>query len=283
MEAVTSSDYDPSNLSRNFNQVGFNTYNYSQFEDKYKPQQILKYGDEYLEYGKNSVKMGLSTKWSSRHTQEQNSGLKFNQRHPRSHSQPEKQYHHSNETRSKSQDSRELTFYQIDPPLKHDNTPNTKYHHRPVEKILQGKKELTFYEIDGPPQHHEKKEVKFSQPEKLEKRDKIISSKHSHGKLINQEQKVAIGYQMNRSQSDLGENQTFSTRIPNGSYVEPPKYRAFDRPPKYQENPPKIEPPPKYHQEPPKYSEIIKRQEDAKQSQVGIFGFTIFLFVIENN
>ncbi|XP_043471271.1 uncharacterized protein LOC122504292 isoform X2 [Leptopilina heterotoma] len=265
MEAVTSSDYDPSNLSRNFNQVGFNTYNYSQFEDKYKPQQILKYGDEYLEYGRNSVKMGLNTKWTSRHTQEQNSAIKFNQRHPRSHSQPEKQYHHSNETRSKSQDSRELTFYQIDPPLKHDNTPTTKYH-RPGEKILQGKKELTFYEIDGPPLH-EKKEVKFSQPEKVEKRDKIISSKHSHGKLINPEQKVTIGYQMNRSQSDLGENQTFSSRIPNGSFVEPPKYRAFDRPPKYQENPPKIEPPPKYHQEPPKYSEIIKRQEDAKQAQ----------------
>ncbi|XP_051169853.1 kinesin-like protein GA13060 isoform X2 [Leptopilina boulardi] len=273
MEAVTSTDYDPSNLSRNFNQVGFNTYNYSQFEDKYKPQQILKYGDEYLEYGKNSVKMGLNAKWSSRHQQE--ISTKFNQRHPRSHSQPEKQHHHYNETRSKSQDSRELTFYQIDPPLKYDSQ-NIKYHHhhhhhnhRSGEKILQGNKELTFYEIDGPPVH-EKKEVKFSQPEKIDKRnDKIISSKHNnHGKLIHQEQKITTNFQMNRSQSDLGDNQlTNFSRLQNGSYSEPPKYRPFDRPPKYQETPPKIEPPPKYHQEPPKYSEIVKKQEDTKQTQ----------------
>lgn len=275
MEAVTSTDYDPSNLSRNLNQVGFNTYNYSQFEEKYNKPQILKYGDEYLEYGKNSVKMGLNSRWASRHTQDV-STTKYN-RHPRSHSQPEKQHHHSNETRSKSQDSRELTFYQIDPPLKHD-TQNSKFH-RSNEKILQCKKELTFYEIDGPPVH-EKKEVKFLQPEK---RDKIISSKHSHGKLIHpQEQKIS-GSQMNRSQSDLGENQMANMSRNHGSYIEPPKYRPFDRPPKYQENPPKTEPPPKYHQDPPKYSEIAKRHEDVKQSQVrNIFTRLTTLLLIIN-
>ena len=267
MEAVTSTDYDSSNLSRNFNQVGFNTYNYSQFEEKYKPQQILKYGDEYLEYGKNSVRMGLNSRSASRHPQE--IFAKCGQRYPRSHSQPEKQHHHSYETRSKSQDSRELTFYQIDPPLMHEN-PHAKCH-RSTDKIIQRKKELTFYEIDGP-QYQEKKEVKFCQPEKTEKRekrDKVISSRHSHGKLVHQEQKNSTGIQINKSQSDISENQLPNyIKNQNGLLVEPPKYRPFDRPPKYQETPPKTEPPPKYHPDPPKYCEVTMRQDESKLVQV---------------
>ena len=263
MEAVTSTDYDSSNLSRNFNQVGFNTYNYSQFEEKYKPQQILKYGDEYLEYGKNSVKMGLNSRLANRHPQE--ISTKFEQRYSRSHSQPEKQHHHSYETRSKSQDSRELTFYQIDPPLKHESQ-HAKFH-RSGDKIIQYKKERAFYQIDGPA-HHDKKEVKFCQPEKTEKRDKIISSKHSHGKLVHQEQKTT-GIQINKSQCDISDNKLLNyAKNQNGSHLEPPKYRPFDRPPKYQETPPKSEPPPKYHQDPPKYSEVTKKQDELKESQV---------------
>lgn len=152
MEAVTSTDYDSSNLSRNFNQVGFNTYNYSQFEEKYKPRQVFKYGDEYLEYGRNSVRLGPSerlARLSSARHQEVAAG-KIDQRYARSHSQPERQHHSSHETRSKSQDSRELTFYQIDPPVPRPENVHSKTHRGVAVEKGQGKKELTFYEIDGP-------------------------------------------------------------------------------------------------------------------------------------
>ncbi|XP_026668699.1 kinesin-like protein CG14535 isoform X2 [Ceratina calcarata] len=262
MEAVTSTDYDSPNLSRNFNQVGFNTYNYSQFEEKYKPRQVFKYGDEYLEYGRNSVRLGPNEKFarlssSSRHQD----GGKIDQRYVRSHSQPERQHHSTHETRSKSQDSRELTFYEIDPPIKVDQH-HSKPHRSALEKS-QGKKELTFYEIDGPTQE-KMKDGKFECKEKREKtygaiQEKLIQGKH----LKHQEPKATAppNYQLNRSQSDLTECQLPNYyRHQNNPYIDPPKYRQFDRPPKYQETPPKSEPP-------PKYSEVAKRQEDYKRVQ----------------
>ena len=270
MEAVTSTDYGSSNLSRNFNQIGFNTYNYSQFEEKYKPRQSIKYGDEYQEYGRNSVKMPANPRTSSRHAQEPGSD-----KNARSHSQPERQHHSPCETRSKSQDSRELTFYQIDPPLKYENR-HTKCHRTSIDKILGKTKDLTFYEIDGPPNCSDKsKEVKVNGIEKNEKKEKIFvagHSKHDHGKQTHAEQKIngTTGCQMDRSQSDLTDSQLTNLHRPQCSpYMEPPKYRQFDRPPRYQEDPPKSEPPPKYHPDPPKYCEVTnRRQEDVKRAQV---------------
>ncbi|KAI4498652.1 hypothetical protein M0802_006358 [Mischocyttarus mexicanus] len=197
VEAVTSTDYDSSNLSRDFNQVGFNTYNYSQFEEKYKPRQIFKYGDEYLEYGRNSVRLDSNAERSTGRLtgRYQQDGLtKFEQRYSRSHSQPERQ----------------------------------------------------------------------------QNQDKFVTSKHA--KQNHQEQKsnssIPPNYQLNRSQSDLTECQLPDYyRHQNNPYIDPPKYRQYDRPPKYQETPPKSEPPPKYHAEPPKYSEIIRRQDDLKRTQ----------------
>ncbi|KAI4495085.1 hypothetical protein M0804_001286 [Polistes exclamans] len=197
VEAVTSTDYDSSNLSRDFNQVGFNTYNYSQFEEKYKPRQIFKYGDEYLEYGRNSVRLDSNAERSTGRLtgRYQQDGLtKFEQRYSRSHSQPERQ----------------------------------------------------------------------------QNQEKFVTSKHA--KQNHQEQKsnssIPPNYQLNRSQSDLTECQLPDYyRHQNNPYIDPPKYRQYDRPPKYQETPPKSEPPPKYHAEPPKYSEIVRRQDDSKRTQ----------------
>lgn len=271
MEAVTSTDYDSSNLSRNFNQVGFNTYNYSQFEEKYKPRQVLKYGDEYLEYGRNSVRLGSNERFARLSSKHQDGVGKPDQRYARSQSQPERQHHSSHEARSKSQDSRELTFYQIDPPVKPENVQHvhSKAHRAAAEKG-QSKKELTFYEIDGPVVQEKGKDAKFeSCKERVEKRDKchVAQEKQNpqkHGKQNHPEQKAPAppNYQLNRSQSDLTECQ-----LPNyyghqdNPYIDPPKYRQFDRPPRYQETPPKSEPP-------PKYSEVAKRLDDCKRMQV---------------
>lgn len=274
MEAVTSTDYDSTNLSRNFNQVGFNTYNYSQFEEKYRPRQFLKYGDEYLEYGHNSVRLGINERFARSQSKYQDS-LRLDQRYSRSHSQPERQQHLAEETRSKSQDSRELTFYQIDPLAKVENLwPHDKSHQKP-------KKELTFYEIDGPLSGQERKEKPETCKERADNKaikshDKSHDKSHAgqerpqavkHGRQCHQEQKA--DYQLNRSQSDLTECQ-----LPNycghrnNPYIDPPKYRRFDRPPRYQEAPPRSDPPPKYHADPPKYADVSKRQDDFKRIQV---------------
>ncbi|XP_046591946.1 uncharacterized protein LOC107217886 [Neodiprion lecontei] len=271
MEAVTSTDYNSANLSRNFNQVGFNTYNYSQFEQKMRPKQILKYGgDEYngsLDYAHHSQRN--TSKTGGRHDSRNGSkhppeGLaRFEERYTRSRSQPERQHQTQNETRSKSQDSRELTFFEIRRPQLGGQ--------RDV-----GRNELKFYEIDGPPPPPlEKlgKEGKSAQSEKGDKRggekEHNIPKNNPNG-VTDQGKPVPPKY-------DPGRN-TFESfadaQIPNYkkpqpvSVVEPPKYRPYDRPPRYQEAPPKAEPPPKYLQDPPKYSEIAKRQqEESKRAQ----------------
>ncbi|KAL0115086.1 hypothetical protein PUN28_010579 [Cardiocondyla obscurior] len=268
MEAVTSTNYDSTNLSRNFNQVGFNTYNYSQYEEKYKPRQIFKYGDEYLEYGH---RLGAHDRFSRTKYQD---GLKLDQRYSRSHSQPERQHHVSQETRSKSQDSRELTFYQIDPPVKSENP-------RQHDKHQKLKKELTFYEIDGLPPSQERRDKPEVCRERADKNIKSYADGQEkpqiakHAKQNHQEQKALASvpasdcHQLNRSQSDLTECQLpnyYGHR--NNPYIDPPKYRQFDRPPRYQEAPLKSEPPPKYHADPPKYTEMSRRQDDFKRIQV---------------
>lgn len=280
MEAVTSTNYDSTNLSRNFNQVGFNTYNYSQFEEKYKPRQILKYGDEYLEYGHNSVRLGVNERFARSQSKCQD-GARLDQRYARSHSQPERQHHLAQEIRSKSQDSRELTFYQIDPPAKSDSS---RLHDKPHQKP---RKELTFYGIDGPTSGQERRErVSEVSKERADKGTKSHDKSHvaqerpreaaRHVTAVrqshHQEQRTEESCQLNRSQSDLTECQ-----LPNycghrnNPYIDPPKYRHFDRPPRYQEAAapsPRSEPPPKYHADPPKYAEVSRRQDDFKRIQV---------------
>ncbi|XP_029032702.2 uncharacterized protein LOC114871226 isoform X2 [Osmia bicornis bicornis] len=271
MEAVTSTDYDSSNLSRNFNQVGFNTYNYSQFEEKYKPRQVFKYGDEYLEYGRNSVRLGPNERFARLSSRHQEAIGKPDQRYTRSHSQPERQQHPCQEIRSKSQDSRELTFYQIDPPVKVENVQHHPKPHRSAIEKNQNKKELTFYEIDGPGSQEKTKDGKSEGgKEREEKRDKCHGGQEKtnaitkHGKQSHQEQKANPPphyHQLNRSQSDLTECQLPNYyRHQNNPYIDPPKYRQFDKPPKYQETPPKSEPP-------PKYSEVARKQDDYKRVQ----------------
>jgi len=266
MEAVTSTDYDSTNLSRNFNQVGFNTYNYSQFEEKYKPRQIFKYGDEYVEYGH---RLGANERFARSKYQD---STRFDQRYSRSHSQPERQHHLSQETRSKSQDSRELTFYQIDPPVKLENSRQNDKSHQKL------KKELTFYEIDGPSltgqEKREKSEVvcKERGDKGTKSHDKfhaVGQEKSQSAKHGRQEPQKTLVNALNRSQSDLTECQLsnyYGQR--NNPYIDPPKYRQFDRPPRYQETPPRSEPPPKYHVDPPKYTEVSRRQDDFKRIQV---------------
>ncbi|XP_011645396.1 probable WRKY transcription factor protein 1 [Pogonomyrmex barbatus] len=273
MEAVTSTDYDSTNLSKNFNQVGFNTYNYSQFEEKYKPRQIFKYGDEYLEYGH---RIGVNERFARTKYQD---GSRFDQRYSRSHSQPERQHHFSQETRSKSQDSRELTFYQIDPPMKSENP---RQHDKSHQKL---KKDLTFYELDGLPSGQERRDKSEVCKERADKNikshDKFLtggqerSQAAKHGRQSHQEQQKTLAnaptsnyHQLNRSQSDLTECQLpnyYGHR--NNPYIDPPKYRQFDKPPRYQETPLRSELPPKYHADPPKYVEVSRRQDDFKRIQ----------------
>lgn len=262
MEAVTSTDYDSTNLSRNFNQVGFNTYNYSQFEEKYKPRQIFKYGDEYLEYGHNSVRLGVNERFAR-----SKDGTRLDQHYSRSHSQPERQHQLVQETRSKSQDSREVTFYQISPPAKFENS---RQHDKSYQKP---RKELTFYQIDAPPSGQERRDKPEACKERADKtakshdkshvgQERSQAAKHGRQSHLHQEQKPPSDRQLNRSQSDLTECQ-----LPNycghrnNPYIDPPKYRHFDRPPRYQEAPPRSEPP-------PKYAEVSRRQDDFKRIQV---------------
>lgn len=283
MEAVTSTDYNSANLSRNFNQVGFNTYNYSQFEQKLRPKQILKYGEEeYTDYGHNSPRnLGKTGRHDSRnsvkHPQE---GLaKFEERYARSQSQPERQHQAHNETRSKSQDSRELTFYEIHPPgqkvREHESQLNTFY--RPNEKPGKdvGKSELKFYEIDCPPPMSEKvKEVKFGQSEKPDKREGgIAAGNQGRGNPVHVAEGKSVPPKYGATNEPSTDNQPQNYKKPqSATFVEPPKYRPYDRPPRYQETPPKADPPPKYLQDPPKYSEVTKRhqqqQEESKRAQV---------------
>ncbi|XP_019889960.2 uncharacterized protein LOC109611550 [Ooceraea biroi] len=275
MEAVTSTNYDSTNLSRNFNQVGFNTYNYSQFEEKYKPRQIFKYGDEYLEYGH---RLGANERFAR--SKYPIDSTRLDQRYSRSHSQPERQHHLSQETRSKSQDSRELTFYQIDPPVKPENV--RQHDGKSHQKT---KKELTFYEIDSTPSSgQERKERHETCKERVDKSAKshdkfhAVSQDRSQAAKHRQAQdqpKTANAlptsnyHQLNRSQSDLTECQLPNYHgHRNNPYIDPPKYRQFDRPPRYQEAPPKSDPPPKYYADPPKYAEVSRRQDDLKRIQV---------------
>ncbi|KAL6260471.1 hypothetical protein P5V15_007995 [Pogonomyrmex californicus] len=271
--SVTSTDYDSTNLSKNFNQVGFNTYNYSQFEEKYKPRQIFKYGDEYLEYGH---RIGANERFARTKHQD---GSRFDQRYSRSHSQPERQHHFSQETRSKSQDSRELTFYQIDPPMKSENP---RQHDKSHQKL---KKDLTFYELDGLPSGQERRDKSEVCKERADKNikshDKSLtggqerSQAAKHSRQSHQEQQKMLAnaptsnyHQLNRSQSDLTECQLpnyYGHR--NNPYIDPPKYRQFDKPPRYQETPLRSELPPKYHADPPKYVEVSRRQDDFKRIQ----------------
>lgn len=281
MEAVTSTNYDSTNLSRNFNQVGFNTYNYSQFEEKYKPrQQTIKYNDENLEYGRDSVKLSGNESFSQLQSK-YHDDAKYDQRYSRSHSQPERQHHLSQEIRSKSQDSRELTFYQIDPPVKPENP-------RQYDKSQQRlKKELIFYEIDGPPCSQEKKEIKSDVcKERADKdikshdkfnitQDNRLSQGTKYGRQNHQEQQKVNAppsdRQLNRSQSDLTECQLPNYHgHRNNPYIDPPKYRQLDRPPRYQEASSKSELPSRYRAEPPKYTEVSRRQDDFKRIQVNL-------------
>jgi hypothetical protein len=272
MEAVTSSDYDSTNLSRNFNQVGFNTYNYSQFEEKYKPRQIFKYGDEYLEYGH---RLGANDRFArSKYPVD---GTRLDQRYSRSHSQPERQHHLSQETRSKSQDSRELTFYQIDSSVKPEN-PVRQHDGKSHQKT---RKELTFYEIDGAPSScQERKERHDACKEHAEKsakshaasQDRSQATKHRQSQ---EQPKTASApptsecHQLNRSQSDLSECQLPNYHgHRNNPYIDPPRYRQLDKPPRYQEASSKSDLPPKYHADPPKYAEVSRRQDDLKRIQV---------------
>ncbi|KAK0078566.1 hypothetical protein PV325_002350 [Microctonus aethiopoides] len=247
MEAVTSTDYDSANLSRNFNQIGFSTYNYSQFEEKYKTQQMGMHSDDYRERSRNQMKIGPNGQVVSHYP---NDSVEYiNQKNPRSHSQPEKQHHSFYETRSKSQDTRELTFYQIDAPqqpLKHESR-HTKCH-RSIEK---SSNDIIGLNIQ------DKKDSKLVALDKNEKREKA-SIKHNH---VKSEQKIN-GATNNNQPNKL---ETVDIHSTNHKQVEPPKYRPFDRPPKYQEDPPRCELPPKYYQEPPKYCEATRRQDDPKR------------------
>lgn len=272
MEAVTSTNYDSTNLSRNFNQVGFNTYNYSQFEEKYKPRQIFKYSDEYAEYGH---RLGVNER--SARSKYPVDSTRLDQRYSRSHSQPERQHHLSQETRSKSQDSRELTFYEIDPPAKPENA--RQHDGKSHQKTK--KEQLTFYEIE-PSSCQERKERHETCKERADKsvkshdkfhaasQDRSQAAKH---RLMGEDQQPktaanpTASNQLNRSQSDLTECQLPNHHgHRNNPYIDPPKYRQFDRPPLYQEAPPRSDPPPKYHVDPPKYAEVSRRQDDPKRS-----------------
>jgi len=268
MEAVTSGDYDSTNLSRNFNQVGFNTYNYSQFEEKYKPRQIFKYGDEYLEYGH---RLGVNDRFArSKYPGVDGSG-RLDQRYSRSHSQPERQHHPSQETRSKSQDSRELTFYQIDPSVKSEN-PARQHDGKSHQKT---RKELTLYEIDGAPSScQERKERHDACKEHAEKSAKSHtvsqerSQAHTKHRQSQEQPKTASVpptsecHQLNRSQSDLSECQLPNYHgHRNNPYIDPPRYRQLDKPSRYQEAPSRSD-------VPPKYAEVSRRQDDLKRIQV---------------
>uniref|UniRef100_A0A0C9R8R8 CG14535_0 protein n=1 Tax=Fopius arisanus TaxID=64838 RepID=A0A0C9R8R8_9HYME len=232
MEAVTSTDYDTSDLTRSFNQMGFSTYNYLQFEEKYKSRQ-------YLEYQRNPIKPGFTGRTFSRHSNDRND--KIDQSYPRSHSQPEKPHHLAYEARSRSQDCREQMYYQPDGTGKSESR-HTKCHR-------------TGNHDNAPNVVLEKKEPKLAGAEKSEKRDKSCVSVHTKHNHVRQEQKI------NGQGNQLSKPESVECHLPGHQRADdPPKYRPLDRPPKYQEDAPRTEPP-------PKYCEVTKRQEDGKKSQ----------------
>lgn len=216
MEAVTSTDYESPDLTKSFNRMGFSTYNYSQFEEKYKQSRQSE---------QPSKKFGLFGRTFGRHniesTDNSNSRLK----------------------------TRELTFYQIDDPVRIENH-NANRHHMTTEKLTN----------EVIPVMQEKKDTKFCLMDKNEKRDKSIASTHAKYNHVKPEQKInGTGNQLNKSEP------VECHLTGNNKQVDPPKYRQYDRPPKYQENPPKTEPP-------PKYSDVTKR-----------VSFYIFLLYIYDN
>ncbi|XP_034945741.1 uncharacterized protein [Chelonus insularis] len=247
MEAVTSTDYDSANLSRNFNQIGFSTYNYSQFEEKYRAQQNSKYPNDFPEGG-SSGRLGTISQTLS--CQPNDFVDYFHPKYPRSHSQPEKQHSLSNEVRSKSQNSRELTFYQIESGLPKHESRHSKCHRSGNEKTH-----------DGGTSIEDKKELKLVSSDKNEKREKT-AVKHNHTKP---EPKIN-----GTGNHQLNKIEIAECHVANHQ-VEALKYRQFDRPPKYQEHAPKdsfrFEPAPRYLQDPPKYSDVIRRPDDVKKIQ----------------
>ncbi|XP_044012628.1 kinesin-like protein CG14535 isoform X2 [Aphidius gifuensis] len=230
MEAVTSTDYDSSNLTNSFNRIGFSTYNYSQFEEKYKQSR-------QPEQTRSTGKFGIFGRTFGRHNNE--STEKTEQINSRS-------------------KSRELKFYQIDDPVRILENRHGKCYRSNVEKISH---EVT-------PTVHEKKDIKQNIGDKNEKRDKSIASTHIKHNHVRQEQKInGPNNQLNKQ--ELVECQLSS----NNKQCDPPKYRQFDRPPKYQEDPPKTEPPPKYCDVTKKQDDNNKRsQEEKGRRQVGMRG-----------
>lgn len=216
MEAVTSTDYDSSNLTNSFNRIGFSSYNYSQFEEKYKQSR-------QPEQTRSSGKFGIFGRTFGRHNND--STEKTEQINSRS-------------------KSRELKFYQIDDPVRILENRHGKCYRSNVEKIPH----------DVTPTVHEKKDMKQNIEDKNEKRDKSIASTHVKHNHVRQEPK--INGQLNKQ--ELVECQLSN----NNKQCDPPKYRQFDRPPKYQEDPPKTEPPPKYSQD-----------DNNKRAQVSFFHF----------
>lgn len=208
MKAVTSTDYNSTTYSRG----GTNISNYTGYND------YIHYGEKY-EYNDEATKPGPIPRSAVRHMQD-------NERHGRSHSQPERARQSSHEARSKSQDSSHIKFQRID-------------------KLLPNTTELTFYEIDGP----KVRETRISQLDRTERRDKTsMLMKCGFGRSSRIEQKTSF------IENDQRRYQP-----------EPPKYQMFEKPPRYQEANPKVEPPPKYHPEPPKYSDILRRHDEGKQ------------------
>ncbi|XP_015113333.1 kinesin-like protein CG14535 isoform X1 [Diachasma alloeum] len=235
MEAVTSTDYESSNLTRSFNQMGFSTYNYLQFEEKYKSRQ-------YLEHQRNPIKPGFTGRTFSRHSNDRNE--KIEQNYSRSHSQPEKPHHLAYEARSRSQECREQMYYQVDGPGKPDSR-HTKCHRSSNEKNHDNAPNVT----------QEKKESKLGASDKAEKRDKSCASIHAKHNHVRQEQKI------NGQGNQLSKPEPVECHlVGHQRNDDPPKYRPLDRPPKYQEDAPRTEPP-------PKYCEVTRRQEDVKKCQ----------------
>ncbi|CAG5073236.1 Protein of unknown function [Cotesia congregata] len=276
MEAVTSTDYDSANLSHNFNQIGFSTYNYSQFEEKYKSTQ------------QNSTKLGTISQTLSSQSNDFVSYL-YDDKYPRNQLKSERDSNkqHSyllpHEVKSKSQNLRgDLTYYQIDPPGKHD-TRHSKCH-RSDDKNISYETHATTIVTDD----NNKKDGK----DENNKRDK--SGKHTHvnksdSKINNGA--LSINQQFIKSTTNESDDECHLSHIGQISsnqhhhqqqqFQVSYKYRQLDRPPKYQEYPPRDslrceQPAPRYYQDPPKYSDVIRRDdlkkipEEKGRRQVGI-------------
>lgn len=264
MEAVTSTDYDSANLSHNFNQIGFSTYNYSQFEEKYKSQQ-------------NSTKLGTISQTLSCQSNDfvsylyddkypRNQLQSDNNKHPQQQQQQQHPYVIPQEIKSKS-----LTYYQIDPAPKHE-TRHSKCH-RSAEKNNQHETGILTIGVD------DKKDSRASAggSDKNEKRDKGV--KCSNQKFEPKINGASSNHQQLIKSSESVDECHLGQMPPNQhqQQLDPSsKYRQFDRPPKYQEYPPRdsmrCEPAPRYYQDPPKYSDVIRR-DDFKKISVSKFLF----------